>query len=177
MLIHYPQGFAENHEAVIRDDVDYIDFCEMFPNDGTQFILSDIDFLETWKALEEAVEIGKIRSIGVANFNLEQLKKLWKEAKIKPSVLQIDISPRQIQYEIREFCKQNAIQIAVLTPGNFSKILEDPPIKMIAKRIEKVKGETLKNNWNKFKTPYQVLLRWYIDQGFVILPKMSFAGE
>jgi diketogulonate reductase-like aldo/keto reductase len=64
---------------------------ELFPKneDGTKVLLSDIHFLQTWKALEETVCKQKIRSIGVSNFNKEQIQLIWENCKIKPSVLQV----------------------------------------------------------------------------------------
>lgn len=55
--------------------------------------LSDVDYLETWKGMIDAKKIGLAKSIGVANFNQPQLDRLIRHSEVKPSVLQIEVSP------------------------------------------------------------------------------------
>ena len=70
-------GYKEGDELIPKNE------------DGTKILLSDVHFLQTWKALEEAVYKKKVRSIGMSNFNKEQIKLIWENCKIQPSVLQV----------------------------------------------------------------------------------------
>ena len=75
VLIHWPHGFQEGGE--------------LFPKVGDEIQYSDVDYLETWKALEKKVDEGKIRSIGLSNFNKDQIQRIIDEGKIRPAVLQV----------------------------------------------------------------------------------------
>ena len=75
-LIHWPFGYQEGGE--------------LFPkNDKGEILLSDIDFLETWKEMEECVKLGLVKSIGVSNFNSEQIERILGMCAIKPAVNQV----------------------------------------------------------------------------------------
>ena len=75
-LIHWPTGFKEG------DD--------LFPKDKSGKILfSDIDYVDTWKAMEKLVEKGLTKSIGISNFNISQIERLLKHAKIVPVTNQV----------------------------------------------------------------------------------------
>lgn len=76
-LIHWPMGYKEGGD--------------LFPKVGDKMQFSFVDYLETWKALETKVNDGKIRSIGVSNFNSNQIQRLIDNGKIKPSVLEVGI--------------------------------------------------------------------------------------
>ena len=71
----------------------YKEGVDLFPKteDGTRILLSDVDYLETWSALEQAVMEGKIRSIGLSNFNSTQIQRIWDNCRIKPTVLEVQI--------------------------------------------------------------------------------------
>lgn len=74
-LIHWPTGFKEGGD--------------LFPKEDDKMIYSDVDYLETWKALETKVKEGKIRSIGLSNFNIKQIQRVIDNCVIKPAVLQV----------------------------------------------------------------------------------------
>ena len=78
-LIHWPLGYKEGGE--------------IFPKNGDKMLYSDVDYLDTWKALEDKVREGKIRSIGLSNFNSQQIQRIIEHASIKPSVLQVELHP------------------------------------------------------------------------------------
>lgn len=61
----------------------------MFPRIGDQIQYSDVDYMETWKGLEKKVEEGKIRSIGLSNFNIAQIQRVIDNGKIKPAALEV----------------------------------------------------------------------------------------
>lgn len=110
----------------------------------------------TWQVLEEFVENGKLRSIGVSNFSVEDLKKLNKFAVIKPAVNQIQSNPTNWNDETIEFMLDEGI-----TPQAWG------PMKTSAEQKEKVKNISDKygKSWG------QVLLRYQIQRGVIVIPK------
>lgn len=74
-LIHWPMGYKENGE--------------LFPKTGEKMVYSEVDYLDTWKALETKVNENKIRSIGLSNFSNNQIQRIIDNGKIKPTVLQV----------------------------------------------------------------------------------------
>ncbi|EGT54081.1 hypothetical protein CAEBREN_12392 [Caenorhabditis brenneri] len=94
IVIHWPFGWAEDEPVTEKSDMGMWPRC----NNG-KFRYSDIDYMETWTALEDAHRSGKIRSIGLANFNLEQVERVWTKGLIKPAVLQVELNPLFTQKE------------------------------------------------------------------------------
>jgi diketogulonate reductase-like aldo/keto reductase len=132
--------------------VDYIDLYLMhFPLD------SNDDNLRVWKVLESFVEKGLIRSIGVSNFNEEQLSFLIKNSKIKPTVNQFQSFPGRHQQSLIDFCKRSDI-----IPEAYHSI---------AKINEVNKGKLIKiaKKYNKSWT--QIVLNYQVNEGLVAIPK------
>lgn len=79
-LMHFPVGFVHNSDE------------DVWPKnaDGTQ-ATNDVDFVDTWKAMEKLVKLGLVRSIGVSNFNSQQIDRLINECEIKPAANQVNI--------------------------------------------------------------------------------------
>lgn len=153
-LIHWPFGYKEG-------DV-------FFPKDEeNKFIISDIDYLETWEGMEDCVKLGLVRSIGFCNFNIEQIQRVMKNCSIKPVMLQVECHPYLNQKELIDFCHQHNIQVIAYSPlGSKDRpwakpddpsLLENPKLQEIAK----------KNG----KTTAQVLLRFQIQRGVIVIPK------
>lgn len=80
------------------------------------YICSEIDFLETWRAMEALVEKGLVRSIGVSNFNSEQLGRLLNACTIKPVMNQVECSPSLNQFKLIKYCKDNGIEVTAYSP-------------------------------------------------------------
>ena len=110
-----------------------------------------------WKAMEEAVAAGKIRSIGVSNFLPNHLEALLKTARIKPSVNQIRLSPGIYQKEVVDFCNQNDILIEAWSPFGQGDVFNHPFLKELAEKYQ--------TSVAKF------VLTWSLQQGFLPLPK------
>lgn len=89
-----------------------------------------------WKAMEEAVAAGKIRSIGVSNFLPHHLEALLKTARIKPSVNQIRLSPGIYQKEVVDFCNQNDILIEAWSPFGQGDVFHHPFLKELAEKYQ-----------------------------------------
>lgn len=116
---------------------------------------------ESWKALEQLVSEGKVRSIGVSNFLSYHLKTILDICKIKPCVNQIELHPLFIDKETISFCEKEGIVIEAYSA--FAR-MDDKLIKnkVLVDICEKHK-----------KLPTQVLVRWVIQHGWIILPKSS----
>lgn len=106
-LVHWPLGYAEG-------DV------EMPRNEAGQVMVSDIDYLETYQGMEEAFNAGKVKSIGISNFNSEQIGRLLSVAKVKPAVLQVECHPYLNQSKLIEFCRKHQIQVTGKVGSIFS---------------------------------------------------------
>ncbi|MRZ79918.1 aldo/keto reductase [Paeniclostridium sordellii] len=113
--------------------------------------------LESWRALEELYNQGKIKAIGVSNFLPHHLEPLLENAKIKPMVNQIEFHPGMLQEETVEFCKKHHILVEAWAPFSNGQILTNPVLKEIADKYK--------------KSVAQLSLRWIIQKGIVPLPK------
>ncbi|KAJ8705845.1 hypothetical protein PYW08_012891 [Mythimna loreyi] len=153
-LIHWPQAFKEGPE--------------LFPKDAEEKLIpSTVDYVETYKAMEQLVEKGLTKSIGLSNFNKKQIERVLAVAKIKPAMLQIEVHPYLNQQPLIDFCKQQDIAVTAYSPlGSPDRpwakpddplLLEDPKIKAVAQKYG--------------KSPAQVLIRYAIDRGIVVIPK------
>lgn len=117
--------------------------------------------LDVWKALEEGVKEGKIRSIGVSNFLIIHLKTILDNCTIKPAVNQIELHPLFIDWETIRFCEKEGILIE-----SYSTFGQYDPMLINHKTVEKISKE-------KKKSPTQVLIRWAVQHNWVVLPKSS----
>jgi 2,5-diketo-D-gluconate reductase A len=117
----------------------------------------DVDFVETWKALEEIYASGRCRAIGVSNFNPHHLRRLFAETEIRPAVNQIEVHPYLAQDDVRAFDADHEIVTEAWSPIAQGKVLSDPAITAIAERLD--------------RTPAQVVLRWHVQRGDVVFPK------
>ena len=115
------------------------------------------DFVETWKAMQEMHASGRVRSIGVSNFQPAHIRRLLDETDIIPAVNQIEIHPYLTQNDVRAFDFDNGIVTEAWSPLAQGNVLDDAVITSIATRIG--------------KTPAQVTLRWHIQRGDVVFPK------
>lgn len=140
-------------------------FTEQLDKNG--FLITEkVSIAETWEAMEELVEAGLVKAIGVANFTVPMLSDLLSYCKIKPAVNQVEMHVYLQQPELLEFCQNNDIVVTAYsplgTPGNlkgkgFPVLMEDTTINEIARSHN--------------KTPAQVLLRWGMQRGTVVIPK------
>lgn len=115
--------------------------------------------LETWKALQEAVDQGIVKSIGVSNYGVQHLEQLllWDELKYKPVVNQIEISPWIMRQELADWCRSHDIAVEAFAPLTHGFKVEDSELGRIAA--------------NHNVTPVQVLIRWSLQHGNIPLPK------
>lgn len=114
---------------------------------------------ESWRAMEEAQEAGKIRSIGVSNFMPRHLEPLLENANVIPSVNQVMLNPSEMQAETVAANKKHNILSAAYSPLGTGKIFEIESLKEIAEKYD--------------KTEAQIVLRWSLQHGFLPLPKTA----
>jgi len=112
---------------------------------------------KTWKSMEKLLETGKIKTIGVSNYSIQNLKTTLSVAKIKPAVNQVKCSPYNYNPKLHEFCKESGIVMEAYSPLTRGKKLNDPRLKEIGKQYG--------------VTTAQVLLRWCIQKGIPAIPK------
>ena len=113
-----------------------------------------VTLTNTWKALESLVDEGRCKAIGLSNVSLGQLKEVFEIARIKPAVVQVESHPYLPEWDLLNYCKRNGIVMqafAALGHGIEPKLIDDPVITVIAKRVS--------------KTPAQVLLAWALQRG------------
>ncbi|XP_068950387.1 prostaglandin-E(2) 9-reductase-like [Petaurus breviceps papuanus] len=144
---------------------------EKFPMDENQKVITDsVDLCDTWEAMEKCKDAGLVKSIGVSNFNRRQLEMILNKPglKYKPVCNQVECHPYLNQSKLLEFCKsKDIILVAYSALGSHREppwvdqkspvLLEDPVLGAIAK----------KHN----RTPAQVVLRYQIQRGVVVLAK------
>lgn len=112
---------------------------------------------ESWRAMEEAVQAGKIRAIGVSNFRKRHLDELLKTAEIKPVVNQIMLNPSDLQSDVVKVNNKLGLLSEAYSPLGTGGLLGNETVKEIASEVG--------------KSPAQVLIRWSLEHGFLPLPK------
>jgi 2,5-diketo-D-gluconate reductase A len=114
-------------------------------------------YVEAWKALIRVQQEGRVRSIGVSNFNVEHLERIIGETGVTPVVNQIELHPGFQQRDKRDFHRQHDIRIESWSPLGQGRELANPVIRAIADRHH--------------RTPAQVIIRWHLQEGLVVIPK------
>jgi alcohol dehydrogenase (NADP+) len=145
-LSHTPFAFQPGEEQDPRDQ------------DGNIVYDHGITLLDTWRAMENLVDHGKCRAIGLGDVGLKELESIYEVARIKPAVIQVESHPYLPETELLEFCKGKRIVLLAFAPlghGISGGPLEDPVILAVAKQVG--------------KTPAQVLLAWAIQRGTALL--------
>jgi diketogulonate reductase-like aldo/keto reductase len=128
-------------------------------------------YTETWPQMEELKRSGLAKSIGVSNYNSQQLTELLKVATIKPAINQVESHPLLSQKKLIEFCRQNSIEVTAYSPLGGSPI--DPNDKaQLDPRTELFGSELVRKLAAKYhKQVGHILLRFQIDRGVVVIPK------
>lgn len=125
-------------------------------------------YIDTWKAMEQLYESGKVKAIGVCNFPIGHLERLMEKAEILPAVNQVELHPYFQQVAMREFCKGNDIAVEAWSPlggpggggsrkSDVTPLLEHPVIAKIGDKYD--------------KTTAQVIIRWHLQSGLIVIPK------
>lgn len=112
-----------------------------------------------WRELEAAHDQGLAREIGVSNFGAERLEKLLGRARRPPAVNQVEFSPLAYRRGLLEFCRQSGIVLEAYSPLARGRGIHEPTVVRIAEHLG--------------RTPAQVMLRWAIQRGAIVIPKSS----
>jgi len=114
-------------------------------------------YVEAWKTLIELRDQGRVRSIGVSNFNQEHLERIIGETGVTPAVNQIELHPRFQQRDKREYLASHNIQIESWSPLGSGQLLQDPTLEKIARKHGKSVAQTI--------------IRWHVQEKLVVIPK------
>jgi alcohol dehydrogenase (NADP+) len=163
--------FEAFNETLKRLRLDYLDLylihwpvaqkkASLMPLSNDDMVaLEDVPLDETWRALEELYDQGKVRAIGVSNFGIKRLEALMGKADINPMVNQVERHPYLPQTELLEFCRNNMIALTAYAPlgSGHADLLNDSVINKVAVK-------------NKI-TAAEVLLAWNMAHGVAVIPK------
>lgn len=170
---HRPERVKPAFEASLkRLQLDHIDLYlihtpfafqpgdELDPRDTNGNVLYDrgVKLLDTWGAVEELVDEGKCKAIGLSDIGLERVKEIFEAATIKPAVVHVESHPYLPEWELLDYCRKNRIVLqafAALGHSGEPNLLADPVITSVANRVG--------------KTPAQVVLAWAIQRGTALL--------
>ncbi len=142
---------AEAQRSLQRLGVDQVDlYIIHWPQGGPTW---------AWPGMEGARERGYARSIGVSNFNVDELDELLSVARIPPVVNQVQFSPFENRRKLLEACEQHEVALEAYSPLGTGRHISDPRVQQIAERAG--------------RTPAQVLLRWCVQRDLVVITKST----
>ncbi|XP_077297821.1 aldo-keto reductase 1B-like [Arctopsyche grandis] len=153
-LIHHPVGFVESDELI--------------PTDANGALMySNVDYVDTWLAMEKLVTSGLVKSIGISNFNHLQIERILSVATIVPVTNQVECHPYLSQKRLGDWMVDRNITLTAYSPlGSPDRptvkpddpdLLADPRLLPLAEKYN--------------KTPAQILLRYHIERGFIVVAK------
>ncbi|MET8909151.1 aldo/keto reductase [Micromonospora sp. NPDC004551] len=158
---HRPDDARKAFESTLAElKFDYLDLFLIHWPLPTRY---DGDFVSTWRVLEELQRDGRVRSIGVSNFQVPHLERLAAEAEVTPAVNQIEVHPYLGNEEVRAYGRAHNILTEAWSPIAQGKVLDDPTLVDIADEVG--------------RTPAQVVLRWHVQRGDIIFPKSTTPGR
>lgn len=115
-------------------------------------------YIDTYKALEKLYHDGRVKAIGVCNFDIEHLERILNECEVKPVLNQVECHPHFAQFELKEFCAKQDIFVEAWGPlEQGGDILKDEVVKQIAEAHG--------------KSPAQTVLRWHLQNNTIVIPK------
>ncbi|MGY0412968.1 aldo/keto reductase [Staphylococcus sp. mip270_02] len=147
------QNVADAYETSLNKlGLDYLDLYLMhWP--GTDEAL----MIDTWQGMEDLYKNDKVKNIGVSNFNIEHLEALLAQVSIKPVINQVEFHPYLLQSSLNRYLEVQNIHMESWSPLMNAQILEDETVNAVANEVG--------------KTPAQVIIRWNIEHGVVVIPK------
>ncbi|MGB3698043.1 MAG: aldo/keto reductase [Gordonia sp. (in: high G+C Gram-positive bacteria)] len=121
------------------------------------------DYTETWRAMERLYEDGHARAIGVSNFHIPHLQRLFAETEVVPAVNQIEVHPYLTQEPLRAFNAEHGIATEAWAPIAQGQVLDDPVLVALAAEVG--------------RSVAQVVLRWHIQRDNIVFPKSATASR
>lgn len=149
----YDRTLCAYEESLERLGLDYVDlYLIHWP--APQFDR----YVDTYKALEKLYQEGRVKAIGVCNFDINHLERILTECDIKPVVNQVECHPYFSQVELKEFCAKHDIYVEAWGPlEQGGEVLQDSVVVDISNQHQ--------------KTPAQVILRWHLQNQTIVIPK------
>jgi 2,5-diketo-D-gluconate reductase A len=142
---------AEAEGSLERLGVDYVDlYIIHWPQGGPTW---------AWPGMERARELGYARSIGVSNFDVHELEQVMAVANVPPVVDQVQLSPFEYRRKLLHAAEKRRVALEAYSPLGTGRHLANPQVKSLASRVG--------------RTPAQVLLRWCVQRGLVVIPKST----
>lgn len=138
--------------------LDYVDlYLIHWPKARSTIMRDGKKYLDTWRAFEKLYAEGKVRAIGLSNFNIPHIEDILAVCTVPPMVNQVELHPLHTQVPLREYCAVKKIAVTAWSPLGQGKLLNDATIGAIAAKHG--------------KTAAQVILRWDIQHGIITIPK------
>ncbi|MCD5186213.1 aldo/keto reductase [Enterococcus gallinarum] len=154
----YDLVLSSFEESLKKLQTDYIDlFLIHWPNPVKFRDIWQSANAETWRAMEELYQAGKIKAIGVSNFLPHHFEELKKTATIFPMVNQIFLAPGELQKEVVSYCQEHNVLLEAYSPLGTGKIFDVPEMQELSDKYG--------------KTIAQIAIRWSLQHGFLPLPK------
>ena len=142
---------AEVQRSLERLGLDFVDlYIIHWPQGGPTW---------AWEGMERARQSGRARSIGVSNFGVDDVESVLKVAQVPPVVNQVQFSPFEFRRALHGACERHGVALEAYSPLGTGRHLSDRRIARIAERLG--------------RTPAQVLIRWSLQRGIVVLPKST----
>ncbi|CAL4073784.1 unnamed protein product [Meganyctiphanes norvegica] len=167
MKIDYVDLYLVHNPVGMKNDEKTNSF--LIGPDGSVVLDLTTDHVAIWKAMEAQVDAGRTKAIGISNFNSKQIQTIIDNCRIRPANMQIEIHAYHQQKELREIASRHGMTVCAFAPlgapykgsgsSEFPQLLEHPVVCDIAKRLG--------------KTPAQVLSRFLIQLGLIVIPKSS----
>ena len=154
----YDEALKAIDESLQKLDIDYVDMLLIHWPCPTQNL-----FVETWPALEKALESGRVKGIGVSNFHPEHLSRIIDLGGVIPALNQVELHPGLAQDEIRRYNADHSVATEAWSPLARGAMFGTEVIEKIAA--------------NHAKTPAQTILRWHIQLGNLVIPKSTNADR
>ncbi|XP_037045474.1 aldo-keto reductase family 1 member B10-like [Bradysia coprophila] len=155
-LVHWPISFQQVDEKI-------------FPADANGLAIDGkVDYLDTWKGMEDVLKDGLVKSIGVSNFNSEQVTRVLNNSSVKPVTNQVESHPYLAQKQLLKFCREKGIPLTAYSPlgnpgsayntnPNKKNILNDTLVSKLATKYKKTAG--------------QILIKFQAQRGVIVIPK------
>lgn len=149
----YDKAIKAYDESLKRLGLDYVDlYLIHWPTPEYD------EYVDTYKALEKLYKDGRVKAIGVCNFEIEHLQRLLDECEIRPVLNQVECHPYFAQNELKDFCAKHDIYVEAWSPlDQGGEVLQDKDVQAIADAHG--------------KTNAQVVLRWHLQNDTIVIPK------
>lgn len=146
----YEETLAAFETSLEKLGLDYLDlYLIHWPKAGK--------YKEAWRALETIYKNGKVKAIGVSNFQIHHLEDLMEDAEIVPMINQVELHPKLTQTELRSFCQRHGIQVEAWSPLMQGQLLDHELLKGIGEKYN--------------KSVAQIIIRWDLQNGIITIPK------